>query len=472
MVQPVLFQPKAEPPHNVEAEQQLLAALLLDSTLLSACHARGGRDLFYDPVHGDIFDVISGMEERGEGASVPRVQHELAGHAGMQELGKGQRGGYIAKLVGLSIGPPHLATDYVSILADLQAKRRLIALFGEARDALERGTSPTDEVASRVEMGLAALEGAREIARPVTMGEASFEALEEFARVRSGSSHVIRSGLQELDSIIGGFFPGQMTLFGGRPSMGKTALALVFALNAARAGHGVVFVSLEMRPEDIAYRAISEMSAATDGGAIHYDKMMRADVPNSLIPRMKQLQVMAAQLPIVFLPTTFAALPRLAAGLRAARKKLPEPDAAPLVIVDYAQLIEASGENRNQEISRISRAMKQICVRYSLPMVLLSQLSRGVEQRDNKRPQLSDLRDSGSLEQDADRVLFAYRDEYYEQRNEPPQDDLEKHAAWLKRMEKARNKVEVIVGKNRNGRLGTATCRMLLETNYVMQGSD
>lgn len=451
-------------PHNVTAEQQVLGALLLYPERTGVVGAAGGRDLFYDPVHSDIFDMIARRERDGAHVSPVALNDEANGHPGMKDLGGGR---YLVRLAGAAISPSEVS-DYIDILADAKAKRDLLVRLAEAQAAIVKGGEPAGTIAGRLEASLIAADRAGG-PKPVSMLKAVTTAVEQsWAAYNGDDGAAVHSGINALDQIVTGFYPGEMVLLGGRPSMGKTAVALSMALNVAREGQGVVICSLEMNPEAMALRAMSEATARA-GQGISYAKMRRGDMAPQQIDALKSAAEEVAELPITFLPRQFADLGALYSGAKQARRILGE-DNMKLLIVDYAQLLRSPQSSRYEQITEISIALKNLAGQLNVPVLALSQLSRAVEQRNDKRPTLADLRESGQLEQDADAVLFCYRDEYYLEREEP---DLfhepDKHDVWRSAMDAARHKLEIIVAKQRQGAIGTANVKCNPALNIVWE---
>lgn len=448
-------------PFSVEAEQQLLGAFLLMSHApVGDAFARamrcGGENLFYDPVHQRIFAVMAAKYKAGELVSPVTVAEVM--RAELSDLGGP---GYLARIAGASM--PHGADGYVSLLSDLRWKRQLVALMSEAQASIASGEDAAT-IAGRIEAGLIASHGEAK-SGPVSMARAVAKALDQIAAAyRGDDSAVVRSGLPSLDQLVPGFYPGELILLGGRPSMGKTAVALGIALNAARKGHGVCIASLEMNPEAMAMRALSEATAQA-GRAVHYSTMRRGDIMDQDIDVIHRVSAEVGRLPITFLSRDYADLGALFAGVKQAQRA----GNLGLLVVDYAQLLKSKAPNRYEQITEISIALKQLAGQLNIPVLALSQLSRAVEQREDKRPQLSDLRESGQLEQDADTVLFCYRDEYYLERERADADTPDAFAAWDAAMEAARNRLEVIVAKQRQGEIGTAHMRFNPATNLIWE---
>lgn len=448
-------------PFSVEAEQQLLGSfLLMAHAPVGDAFARamrtGGEELFFDPVHQRIFAAMVDKYRAGELIS-PVTLAEVVRHD-LTELGGP---GYLARIAGAS--SPHSADGYVSLLADLRWKRQLVAIMSEAQAAIASGESAAT-VAGRIEAALIATHGEAK-AGPVSMARAVATALEQITSAYNGDDRaVVRSGLPSLDNLVPGFYPGELILLGGRPSMGKTAVALAMALNAARKGHGVCIASLEMNPEAMAMRALSEATAQA-GRAVHYSTMRRGDIDQADASLISRVSDEVGRLPITFLSREYADIGALFAGVKQAQRA----GNLRLLVVDYAQLLKSRAPNRYEQITEISIALKQLAGQLNIPVVALSQLSRAVEQREDKRPQLSDLRESGQLEQDADTVLFCYRDEYYLERERADADTPEAFQKWDAAMEAARNRLEVIVAKQRQGEIGTAHMRFSAASNVIWE---
>ena len=451
-------------PHNVEAEQQLLGAFLvspdiLNRTLSDAIRS-GGNDLFHDPVHQRIFAAIRAKDKLGHLVSPVTIRDMMASDAGLDDLG-GPR--YLVRIAGASIGAASVP-DYIRLLADLKRKRELIAGMNAAQAAIAKGEESAHAIASRLEASLMSVDGVGDH-RPVSMLSASTDALEAAYKAYHGEeSNGISSGIGSLDKIVPGFYPGELILLGGRPSMGKTAVALSFAMNAARAGKGVCIASLEMTPDAMAMRAISEQTSE-DGGAVAYSKIRTGDMTEPEFRAVVAAQKRVGELPVHFLPSSYRDIAALVSGVKQVQAKM--GGRLRLVIVDYLQLLRGSGRGRYEEITEISIALKGMALQLGLPVIALSQLSRAVEQREDKRPQMSDLRESGQLEQDADTILFCYRGEYYLEREKPDERDLDEAHAWNEAMARVKGELEVIVAKQRQGEIGTAKMKFNPATNTI-----
>jgi replicative DNA helicase len=451
-------------PHQIEAEQAIIGAMLLFPSVIGKVAQAGGADLFFEPVHQRICEIALDKDRAGHLVSPVTINPELEGDAALRDLGGGA---YLVRLAAAS-APQAAVSDYLRILSDTRAKRHLVAVLSEAQAAIARNDEPAADVARRIESSLLRLELPDDASRPVSMLAAVTKAMTMANAAYQGEDDgSVKSGIRALDDMVSGFYPGELTLIGGRPSMGKTGVALAIALNAAREGHGVVIASLEMNPEAMAVRAVSEATAQA-GQGVQYSMIRRGQMTESHFRHVLEVSRGVAQLPITFLPRQFSDIGALFAGAKQAKRAMGEN--MRLLIVDYAQLLKSQARTRYEQITEISIALKALAGILNVPVIALSQLSRAVEQRDDKRPVLSDLRESGQLEQDADCIMFCYRDEYYLERERPTDaGDLDVYEAWEQAMSAAKGKLELIVAKQRQGEIGTAHVRFNPATNLVWE---
>ena len=274
---------------------------------------------------------------------------------------------------------------------------------------------------------------------------------------RDGHVTGVTTGLRDLDAKLGGLQKSDLVILAGRPAMGKTALATNIGFNAAQAikdrdtneYNKVAFFSLEMSSEQLATRIMEEKSG------ISSDRIRRGDVKPHDFDRIVEASQAMSQAPFYIDDTPAMNIPML----RTRARRLKRQHGLDLIIIDYLQLMRAASnkgaENRVQEISEITRGLKAIAKELDVPVLALSQLSRAVEMRDDKRPQLADLRESGSIEQDADVVMFVYREQYYHERKKPDEEDQAKMSDWQAKAERVHNKAELIIAKQRHGPVGT-----------------
>ncbi|MEM6738748.1 MAG: replicative DNA helicase [Pseudomonadota bacterium] len=450
-------------PHNVEAEQQLLGAILTNNDLYDQVAAIVRPGHFYDPVHARIFEVAAARIAQNRPATPVTLKSYLAEESGLQELGGAA---YLVRLAGQAIAS-FAAKDYAQIVYDLAIRRELIGLGRDIADKARRvdvASEPKDQIVE-AEQALYTLgeEGRsdsgfqsflRAVTDAVNVANAAYQ--------RDGGLAGLSTGLTDLDRKLGGLHKSDLLILAGRPSMGKTSLATNIAFNIAKAyrkgelpdgalgaveGGVVGFYSLEMSAEQLAARVLSEAAEVPS------EKIRRGDLTEQEFRRFVEAAKTLEACPLYIDDTPALPISQLAARARRL-KRLHGLDA---LIVDYLQLVRptAAKDSRVNEVSEITQGLKAIAKELDIPVVALSQLSRQVESREDKRPQLSDLRESGSIEQDADVVMFVYRHEYYVEREKPADDNLEKIAEWQARMESAHGKAEVIIGKQRHGPIGS-----------------
>ncbi len=474
--------PLRTPPHNFEAEMALLGALLANNRAYDKVSEFLRPEHFADARHARIYEACGRLIERGMIANPVTLKNYFEQDNTLADIGGWS---YLAKLAG-SVVTVVNAIDYAKTIHDLHLRRQLIVLGEEVVNSayaydLQTGAKEQIETTEQKLFDLATtgeLEGglapfARALGSAIDMAQAAYKR----------DSHVtgVTTGLSDLDKKLGGLHPSDLVVLAGRPSMGKTALATKIAFNAAQAykekrnedgslevieGAKVAFFSLEMSAEQLATRILSE---ATE---IASDKIRRGEVRGEDFPRFVEVSQRLQRLPL-FIDDTPALT---VSALRTRARRLQRQHGLGLIVVDYLQLLATPPgtrvENRVQEISTITRALKALAKELHLPVLALSQLSRAVEQREDKRPQLSDLRESGTIEQDADVVMFVYREQYYHERMEPQrradENDEKFHdrvERWRERAEEIHNAAEVIIGKQRHGPIGTV--RLFFDGTYT-----
>lgn len=458
----VAIHPAAATPHVIEAEQIVIGTLLMHSDRIGQVIRAGGSDLFFDQFHARIFDAIRERDKANLLVSPVTMAEVMRNDAGMDALGGP---GYFARLAGASSQAAF--SGYVAMLSDARRKRDLALAMQEAQAAIARGEEEASAIAARLEASLIDISRTDEKQGPVSMLKAVTVAMDQVRAAHEGDDdEFVKSGILSLDSIITGFFPGEMVLLGGRPSMGKTGVALSVALNAAREGKSIGIVSLEMNPEALALRALSE-ATANARNAVPYSKMRRGEMSSPQLATLRQCARAVADLPVTFLPRQFSDIGALYSGA----KQIARTSTLDMLIVDYAQLLRVQAKSRYEQITEVSIALKALAGDLNIPIMALSQLSRSIEGREDKRPMLSDLRESGQLEQDADTVLFCYRPEYYLERTKPRETDpMEDLQEWQDCMEKVRNRLEIIVAKQRQGEIGTAHVKFNPALNLIWEG--
>ena len=456
-------------PHNVEAEAALLGALMIDNRLAEDIQLKLRPDHFFEPLHARIYEQILKLIDRNMIASPVTLRPLFDADEEMKELGGPS---YLAQLTGSGaaiIG----ARDFAGQIYELALLR---ALLGVGREMVEQALDTSEDVdpTGQIEAAESALyrvaeEGGGE-GTVKSFAEATRAAvmMAEKALNTGGGLSGITTGLETVNAKTGGLHHSDLVVLAGRPGMGKTALATNFAFNAAQrlvrdqedgiapeksAGAAVAFFSLEMSADQLATRILAEQSGISSEN-LRMGKISQQDFRN-LARAAAELE----GLPLYIDDTAGLTI----AALRTRARRLKRQRGIGLIVVDYLQLLQGSGKNSNDnrvnEISEISRGLKTLAKELNVPVLALSQLSRAVEQREDKRPQLSDLRESGSIEQDADIVLFVYREEYYVASREPRGggDDskaLEAYQAWQAEMNAVYGLAELIIAKQRHGATG------------------
>ncbi len=448
-------------PNSIEAEQQLLGAILTNNDIYDRVASIILPRHFYDPVHQRIYEVAAARITKNNLASPVTLKAFLEDDEGLQELGGPA---YLARLAGAAVSS-FAARDYAQIIYDLAIRRELMGLGRDISAKAARvdvSSEPAEQIVeAEQELYKLAEKGSsdsgfqsflRAITDAVNVANAAYE--------RGGGMAGISTGLQDMDKMLGGLHKSDLLILAGRPSMGKTSLATNIAFNIAKAyrqgkladgtdgavdGGVVGFFSLEMSAEQLAGRILSEASE------ISSHKIRQGDMEEFEFRRFVEAAKDLEACPLYIDDTAAIPIAQLAARAR----RLKRTHGLDVIIVDYLQLVRGTSENRVQEIGEISMGLKAIAKELQIPVIALSQLSRQVENREDKRPQLSDLRESGSIEQDADVVMFVYRGEYYKEREKPDDDNLEAMAAWQDDMARLHGKAEVIIGKQRHGPIGT-----------------
>ncbi|MGH1398748.1 MAG: replicative DNA helicase [Alphaproteobacteria bacterium] len=455
-------------PHNMEAEQGLLGALLVDNRAVEKIGDFLRAEHFFMPAHQRIFTAVQTLIDRGQNASPVTLKNYFEKDEDLKDVGGAE---YLVDLAASVINVINTG-DYASTIYDLHLRRELITLgedvVNESYDHnLDSDANTTIERAEGRLFSLA--ESGQAKGGFITLRDSVLTAIEhaEKAYKTAGSVTGVTSGLADVDKKLGGFQKSDLLILAGRPSMGKTALAVNWAFNAAKAyadsggaeGGRVAFFSLEMSADQLAGRILSEQSGIS-GDAIRKGNIKQDDFRAFVEASQRMSQV----------PLYIDDTPALSIGaVRTRCRRLKRQHGLDMLVIDYLQLLRGTGskrgqENRVQEVSEITMGLKAIAKELEIPVIALSQLSRQVEQREDKRPQLSDLRESGSIEQDADAVMFVYREEYYLSRTEP-EPGTENHMKWQESMERAHNIGECIVAKQRHGPIGTV--KMYFDPNVT-----
>ncbi len=452
------------PPRNIEAEKALLGAILVNNRAYERVSDFLRAEHFAVGPHGRIFEACARLIERGQIADPVTLKNLFEQDEALSDIGGPA---YLADLA-TSAAPVSNAGEYGHIIFDLFLKRQLIGLGEDVVNdayAAEVEESAPHQI-ERAEERLYKLADSGEYEggfQPFKDSVISAIQMADAAHKREGGLAGVPTGLIDLDKLLGGLHPSDLIVLAARPSMGKTSLATNIAFNAAysmqesggREGAIVGFFSLEMSAEQLAARVISEQTN------ISSDRMRKGELRNDEFDRLVPASQTLHRIPI-FIDDT----PALSVSqLRTRARRLKRQHGLGLIVVDYLQLMSASAgtrvENRVQEISEITRGLKAVAKDLNVPVLALSQLSRAVESREPPRPLLSDLRESGTIEQDADVVMFIYREQYYIERQKPsPRADEDdgrfatRFERWEERRRDAENKAEVIIAKQRHGPIG------------------
>jgi replicative DNA helicase len=458
--------PLRSPPHNIEAEQALLGAILVNNEAFYRVSDFLEPKHFFEPIHQRIYELAGGLIRAGKIATPVTLKTFLPADFDVAGLSVNQ---YLARLAAESTTIIN-SEDYGRTVYDLSIRRDLI-IIGEqmvnmAYDApveatplshIEEAERKLYEIAEtgRYDSGFQRFAQALTIA--VDMAAEAYQ--------RDGGLSGLATGLTDLDARMGGLQRSDLVILAGRPGMGKTALATNIAYNGAKSfepgevrpdgqrqtvnGGIVGFFSLEMSAEQLATRIIAEQTG------IPSNKIRRGAIDESDFEKIKDVSIELQNLPFYVDETGGLSIGQLAARAR----RLKRQRGLDLLVVDYVQLLQGSShraaEGRVHEITEITTRLKALAKELNIPILALSQLSRQVEGREDKRPQLSDLRESGSIEQDADVVLFVFREEYYHQMRKPTETNREKFAEWLAEGERVEGKAELIIGKQRHGPTGS-----------------
>lgn len=440
-----------EPPADLDAEQMLLAELVAHPAHISTVAPILRPEDFADPVHAAIYEHARDMAATG-GISIGAIWNLIRHMPEAAELGGKE---YLKALATNALGvmAPETLAYNAGYIAELSRKRELIGLGQRFAESAFDTTEPVAVQIAKLEADLAEIQS-RGVTEPHSWAGSIDAALADYeqAYVSGGAIQGLSTGFAALDETLGGLEGGNLYVLAARPGMGKTALAGNILYNAASAGASVAFFSLEMPEKQIAGRIV-----CTAAG-LPFHSVRRGLVQEDAFERL-----MAARDHVAEMPITIDARSGIAPSYaRAQCEKIKRQRGLDLVIVDYVQLmtsdVERRGGNRTQEITDISNRMKALAMSLNVPVVLLSQLNRSVESRDDKRPTLSDLRESGAIEQDADAVMFIYREEYYLRRAEPDPADG-RYDDWLNAMEIAKGKADIDVAKNRHGPEGRVQLR-------------
>ncbi|QEK39321.1 replicative DNA helicase [Candidatus Nesciobacter abundans] len=428
-------------PNAVEAERSLLAALLHDNLLFDNISDFLKPEHFFEPLHRKIFEAFLFCINKGQLANSITLWPFFVDDELIKEYGGKE---YLDTLSSYIVSLDY-TKDYAQQIYDRYLRRKII-LVGESMVSQAYKMDINNGALSQIEnaeSGLFKL-ASTSITKENRFSDAVGLAMKNAELAFKRSDHLVGvpSGFKSIDRYLGGLHKSDLLILAARPSMGKTAFVTNIAFQSAQLGNKVLFFSLEMSSEQLALRILGHESM------IPSDKIRRGAVSDKDISKLSTISKKISNLSLFIDDTPALSI----AGLRTRARRLKRQESINLIIIDYLQLMSSGGnhENRVQELSTITRSLKALAKDLDVPIIALSQLSRAVEQREDKRPQLSDLRESGTIEQDADVVMFVYREAYYESRKKPAEGS-EKLEAWQARMDKIYNLADIIVAKQRHG---------------------
>ncbi len=442
-------------PSNLEAEQALIGSVLVNNDIIDEVSTFIKPTIFYDPAHVKIYEVIENLNNKGMIANPITLKNYFEKDNMLNEVGGTE---YLVKLTRFS-GSTKQAIDYAKIIHEMYLRRELVSISEKLSfDTLNANTQEqnAENIIESTEKSLFNLAERGSFSQSFIEFKKAVDKTIELATLAMQSDRGIvgvPTGLKDLDEKLGGLHKSDLIILAGRPSMGKTALATNIAYNAAQnilskqEKSSVAFFSLEMSSEQLSTRILSEQAR------IKSDSIRQGNVTEEEINRYIETSRNIYNLPLFIDETPAITIATLSNRAR----RIKRLNGLSLIVVDYIQLMRSSSnknDGRVQEISEITQGLKAIAKELSVPVLALSQLSRAVEQRDDKQPQLADLRESGSIEQDADVVMFVYREAYYLERKQPKLGSIE-HAEWQSKMNDVNGLADIILGKQRHGPTGT-----------------
>ena len=446
---------KNDQPANLEAEQALLGSILVNNDIIDEISTIITPSVFYDPGHIKIYEVIQNLNNKGMIANPITLKNFFEKDNMLNEVGGTE---YLVKITRFS-GSTKQAVDYAKIIHEMYLRRELVLISNKLSSDTINATleeQNAESIIEDTEKSLFDLAERGSFSRSfLKFNQALDQTIQMATQAMQNDQGIVGvpTGLTDLDEKLGGLHKSDLIIIAGRPSMGKTALATNIAYNAAQnilkrqEKSSVAFFSLEMSSEQLSTRILSEQAK------IKSDDIRRGKVTEEEINRYIETSRNIYNLPLFIDETPAITIATLCNRARRIKRLF----GLDLIVVDYIQLMRSNlnkNEGRVQEISEITQGLKALAKELSVPVLALSQLSRAVEQRDDKQPQLADLRESGSIEQDADVVMFVYRESYYLERKQPKLGSIE-HAEWQSKMNDVNGLADIILGKQRHGPTGT-----------------
>ena len=440
-------------PSNLEAEQALLGSILVNNDIIDEVSNTINPTSFYDPAHTKIYEVIETLNNKGMIANPITLKNYFEKDNMLNEVGGTE---YLVKLTRFS-GSTKQAVDYAKIIHEMYLRRELVLISDNlSSETLDAKEQTAEKIIENTEKSLFDLAERGSFSQSfLKFNQALDQTIETATQAMKSDKGIVGvpTGLTDLDEKLGGLHKSDLVILAGRPGMGKTALATNIAYHAAQnimsrqEKSSIAFFSLEMSSEQLSTRILSEQAR------IKSDDIRKGKVTEEEINRYIETSRNIYNLPLFIDETPAIAIATLSNRARRIKRLF----GVSLIVVDYIQLMRAPSSNRNdnrvQEVSEITQGLKALAKDLKVPVLALSQLSRAVEQRDEKKPQLSDLRESGSIEQDADVVMFVYREAYYLENKQPKLGSIE-HAEWQSKMNDVNGLADIILGKQRHGPTG------------------
>ncbi len=443
-----------ELPNNIEAEQAVIGTLLVTNEIFDEVNTIISSDNFFDPMHQKIFIAVESLIYKGMLANPITLKNYFENEKDDLDVPE-----YLVKITKFSTSVRQ-AIEYSKIIYDMFVRRELIKISEQTIDnakindldsngqnIIENSERQLFDLAEKGSFGSSLVKFDDALKKTIEMASAAYK--------NEGGIVGVPTGLRDLDNKLGGFHQSDLIIIAGRPSMGKTSLATNIAFNAAKyiqdsgKKSSIAFFSLEMSSEQLSTRILSEQAK------IGSNDIRRGRISDEQFDQFLETSKNIAELPLFIDETPAISIAAMSNRARRIKRK----HGLEMIVVDYIQLmrgITSNKDGRVQEISQITQGLKAVAKELGVPVVALSQLSRQVEQRDDHKPQLADLRESGSIEQDADVVMFVYREGYYLQRKEPREATVE-HAEWQAKMNEVAHLAEIIIGKQRHGPIGKVT---------------
>jgi len=455
-------------PHNLEAEQALLGAVLVNNLAMERIIDFLEPKHFVNPAHQDIYAECIKQFSGNKKFSPITFSNKFKDHLGLKEVGSAV---YLSRLSTAAISIVN-TPEYGQLIHDLAVRRMVIEAAQTASLAAYDTSDKTgSEIVEETQQALQGMHSAESLGEELLHISEGID--EELADIIDGIENGIKlsgitTGLKGLDAKTGGMGDGQVWILAGRPGMGKTALALNISKGACRAGYTGAFFSIEMQGPELRERMVSDL-IYNSHNPIKYFDIRNRKVDKSQIYRLREGFDDMKKMPLFISDRGGTTVESIRRETRRLNRSLPGDKTIDFMVIDYLQLMQGSNRqqlNRTLEISEITGALKRLAKELKIPILLLSQLNRRLEMRDDKRPIMSDLRDSGSIEQDADTIIFVYREHHYIKDREPKKDPEQ----WADRVERCENKIDLIVSKQRRGPTGTVKLDVYLHSNAVRDG--